>query len=245
MQLRFLKAIFNTPKKFWDSCWEWPFARVLTVPKSFSKFARLHLWLSPFYISCCSVTLLIKAFHCKCFFMDLEKIFGMIFLESTAQKMKFSIKNFFSKCDQFRRKLWIWSHLLRKSIMENFIFCVVEHLWAFASERHWLTNFGQYSYFVALKSIKTPSGFLKVSEGIERSQWHGMGWEKNTLPANLSEEIPVQNINCMLKLFHPLVFVLFKFFLTLSFPSFLSWQSISSYIKMYLNRFQNPKWHIH
>ena len=26
----------------------------------------------------------------------------------SAQKMKFSIKDFFSKCDQIRRKLWIW-----------------------------------------------------------------------------------------------------------------------------------------
>ena len=30
----------------------------------------------------------------------------------TAQKMKFFIKDFFSKCDQICRKLWIWSHLL-------------------------------------------------------------------------------------------------------------------------------------
>ena len=37
--------------------------------------------------------------------------------------MKFSIKDFFSKCDQIRRKLRIWSHLLKKSLMENFIFC--------------------------------------------------------------------------------------------------------------------------
>ena len=36
--------------------------------------------------------------------------------------MKFSIKDFFSKCDLIRRKLWIWSHLLKKSLMENFIF---------------------------------------------------------------------------------------------------------------------------
>ena len=43
----------------------------------------------------------------------------------TAQKMKFSIKDFFSKCDQIRRKLRIWSHWLKKSLMENFIFCVV------------------------------------------------------------------------------------------------------------------------
>ena len=34
----------------------------------------------------------------------------------------FSIKDFFGKCDQIRRKLRIWSHLLKKSLMENFIF---------------------------------------------------------------------------------------------------------------------------
>ena len=43
----------------------------------------------------------------------------------TAQKMKFSIKDFFSKCDQIRRKLPIWLHLLKKSLMENFISCAV------------------------------------------------------------------------------------------------------------------------
>ena len=43
----------------------------------------------------------------------------------TAQKMKFSIKDFFSKYDQIRRKLQIWSHLLKKPLMENFIFCAV------------------------------------------------------------------------------------------------------------------------
>ena len=34
----------------------------------------------------------------------------------TAQKMKFSIKDFFSKSDQIRRKLRIWLHLLNKSL---------------------------------------------------------------------------------------------------------------------------------
>ena len=38
---------------------------------------------------------------------------------------KFSIKDFFSKCDQICRKLQTWSHLLKKSIIENFIFCAV------------------------------------------------------------------------------------------------------------------------
>ena len=41
----------------------------------------------------------------------------------TAQKMKFSIKDFFSRCDQIRKKLLIWSHLLKKSLLEKFIFC--------------------------------------------------------------------------------------------------------------------------
>ena len=42
-----------------------------------------------------------------------------------APKMKFYIKDFFSKCDQIRRKLRILSHLLKKSSMENFNFCAV------------------------------------------------------------------------------------------------------------------------
>ena len=36
--------------------------------------------------------------------------------------MKFSISDFFSKCDQIRSLLRIWQHLLKKSLMENFIF---------------------------------------------------------------------------------------------------------------------------
>ena len=40
----------------------------------------------------------------------------------TTQKMKLSIKDFFSKGDQIGRKLRIWSHLLKKSLMKNFIF---------------------------------------------------------------------------------------------------------------------------
>ena len=35
------------------------------------------------------------------------------------------MKDFFSKCDQIYMKLRIWSHLLKKSLMENFIFCAV------------------------------------------------------------------------------------------------------------------------
>ena len=59
----------------------------------------------------------------------------------TAQKMKFSIKDFFIKCDQTRRKLRIWSHLLKKYFMESFIFCAV---------RNWLVvnwELSRYSVF--------------------------------------------------------------------------------------------------
>ena len=43
----------------------------------------------------------------------------------TTQKMKFPIKGFFSKCDQIRSFLRICSQILKKSLIENFIFCAV------------------------------------------------------------------------------------------------------------------------
>ena len=39
--------------------------------------------------------------------------------------MKFSIKDLYSKCELTHRKLRIWSHLLKKSLMESFIFSSV------------------------------------------------------------------------------------------------------------------------
>ena len=46
--------------------------------------------------------------------------------KTAAQNMKFSIKYFCSKCDQIRSFLWICSHLLKKPLVENFIFCAVD-----------------------------------------------------------------------------------------------------------------------
>ena len=39
----------------------------------------------------------------------------------TAQKLKFSIKDFLSKCDQIHRFLRIWSYLVKKILMENLL----------------------------------------------------------------------------------------------------------------------------
>ena len=47
----------------------------------------------------------------------------------TGQKMKFLIKDFFSKCDQICRFLRMWSYSLKKSLMGNFIFDAVVLVW--------------------------------------------------------------------------------------------------------------------
>ena len=39
--------------------------------------------------------------------------------------MKFSIKGFFSECDQIRSSLRIWANLLKKSLMGNCMFCAL------------------------------------------------------------------------------------------------------------------------
>ena len=52
-------------------------------------------------------------------------MYNFMSASSTSQKMKFSISDFISKYDQIRSFLWIWSHLLKKFVMENFIFYAV------------------------------------------------------------------------------------------------------------------------
>ena len=60
---------------------------------------------------------------------------------STAQKMKFSSKDFFSKCDQIRFFLQISSHLLKKPLIENFIFCAVLKLFYITFESYFFVFF--------------------------------------------------------------------------------------------------------
>ena len=90
-------------------------------------------WLIPMIFSCISRDLIIAKFEAYGFHIDVLNYFYSTFckplqaiLMITAQKMKFSIKDFFSKCYQIRWKLQIWSHLLKKSLMENLIFCAMD-----------------------------------------------------------------------------------------------------------------------
>ena len=55
-------------------------------------------------------------------------MFFLWFVISLHKKNKFSINNFFSKFVQIRWKRRIWSHLMKKSLMENLIFCAVSVL---------------------------------------------------------------------------------------------------------------------
>ena len=72
---------------------------------------------------------------------DFSECIGMLYIQKstiiTAQKMTFSIKHFFRKCDQICRSLRIWSHLLKKSLIENFIFCAVFAISRFSSTLHY------------------------------------------------------------------------------------------------------------
>ena len=57
--------------------------------------------------------------------IEIKRLAEHLRVIATTQKIRRSIKDFFGKCDQIRRKLRTWSHLPKKPLMENFIFCVV------------------------------------------------------------------------------------------------------------------------
>ena len=81
-----------------------------------------------------------------------------------ARNMKFSIKDFFSKCDQIRSILRIWSHLPKKSLMENFIFCAV-------TDRHYSADYRNLLW-----------------KKINIQQQNPLGYNKNLLRKSLSEK---------------------------------------------------------
>ena len=89
-------------------------------------------------------TLLVKTYSnfLQCFYLQTISDFESKYSEKSLQKTRglsrtllhctkneVFHKDFFSKCDQVRRNLRIWSHLLKKTLMENFFFCSVKDLW--------------------------------------------------------------------------------------------------------------------
>ena len=94
-----------------------------------------------------------------------NKIYELCFLVTiriTAQKMNIPIKDFFSKFNQIRRKLQIWSHLLKKSLMENLICCEANYLlWQ-------ETFFGLISVTNNIQNEKTPHISEKVIGNISK-----------------------------------------------------------------------------
>ena len=78
----------------------------------------------------------------------------------TTQKIKFSITDFFSKCDQICRKLWIWLHLTKKPVMENLIFCTVFNethvphmIREISTEKWWLENMSNLKLLFFVKFL--------------------------------------------------------------------------------------------
>ena len=68
---------------------------------------------------------------------------------SVHKNWSFSIKDFFSKFDQIHRKLRIWSHLLKISLMENFIFFTLMKILSLTSQ--WWPNCGLLITFTVWK----------------------------------------------------------------------------------------------
>ena len=66
---------------------------------------------------------------CMVFVLIIILLISGIFAIFSAQKMKVSIKDFFGKCEQIRSFLRICSYLIKKSLMENVIFCEVIYIY--------------------------------------------------------------------------------------------------------------------
>ena len=67
---------------------------------------------------------------------------------NTAQGVKISIEYFFNKCDQIHSFQRIWSHLLKKTWMENFIFFVQCRF--FQENSWWLIEVEYFFFFLDL-----------------------------------------------------------------------------------------------
>ena len=79
----------------------------------------------------------------------------------TAQKMKLSINDFLSKCGQIRSYLGSWSHLLKKLLIENFIFSALMDQTALSLSQDVLEMLEKYKKEPCMFFIKVNQIFLK------------------------------------------------------------------------------------
>ena len=105
---KLIEAVINAPASFWTDDLKKSLCEKCLYSKFFwSVFSRIRTRKIP----------------------NTDNFYTVNIFVDTAQKMKFSIKD-------LSRKLRIWSHLLKISLMENFIFCTV---WVF--EKSYIMNF--------------------------------------------------------------------------------------------------------
>ena len=134
--------------------------------------------------------------------------------------MKFSIKDFFSKWDQIRRNLRIWSHLLKKSFMENFVFCsmsvIFEDIFDIANISafpisymlNFLTSLGQHSVYMKNLILMFPN--LNIfQQHFQIRCWFNSWKEKVKRKKHFSSKLPkscadVMNIRNFSRLDHVL-----------------------------------------
>ena len=98
---QYLKSLSNKPfseRSQWD------------LPDTFLYFAQ-----NMTYFQLSASVIIAKEFHLEFLWNKKSKLY-------TALKVKFSINDLSSECDQVCRKQRIWSHLLKKSLMKIIIF---------------------------------------------------------------------------------------------------------------------------
>ena len=105
-------------------------------------------------------------------------MFAVVFCLLTqinAKKLNFFAKNLCCKCEHIRLNLQIYSHLLNKSLTENFIFCVV-NIVGFTTEFckfFFKPNCKSLVYFTSTNTWQSPfqksKKILACSKGLELS----------------------------------------------------------------------------
>ena len=105
----------------------------------------------------------------KCNIYYLTSIIHDLPWQSLHKKMKFSIKDFFSKCEQMFSFLRFWSHLLKKSLIEIFLFLQSEYVATFillACFMKFLTNFRIANYTENFQKVfkKTTRSYRGLSD---------------------------------------------------------------------------------